>query len=338
MSEIDDRAADIPALAAAIRAGDRRSLARAVTLVESSRADHRRDADALIEALLPFSGQAIRLGITGAPGVGKSTFIDAFGMHLIERGHRIAVLAIDPSSARSRGSILGDKTRMPELSQQANAFIRPSPSGASVGGVARRTREDLLLVEAAGFDVVTVETVGVGQSETEVAEMTDIFMLLISPGGGDELQGLKKGIVEHAHVLVVTKADGDLAAAAKRTQADYAAALGILGLRAGAWRPRALACSALERRGIAAVWQTVEECHRSLGPEAVRERRRGQAVRWMWRELDDALRTAFVGDPTVAEALVEAERSVAQGRVAPGRAAEELLRRFRRGDRDPSPP
>ncbi|MBY0431424.1 MAG: methylmalonyl Co-A mutase-associated GTPase MeaB, partial [Rhodospirillales bacterium] len=212
--------ADIQTLAAGLRAGQRRALARAITLVESTRPDHRRAAEALLEQVLPNTGRSVRLGISGVPGVGKSTFIEALGLHLTRQEHRIAVLAVDPSSPRSGGSILGDKTRMEELSRDERAFIRPSPSGCTLGGVARRTREVMLLCEAAGFDVVIIETVGVGQSETAVADMVDMFLLLLVPGGGDELQGIKKGIVELADLVVVNKADGDLAAAAERAAAE----------------------------------------------------------------------------------------------------------------------
>ncbi|MBI5163680.1 MAG: methylmalonyl Co-A mutase-associated GTPase MeaB, partial [Magnetospirillum sp.] len=226
---------DVAALVAGVQAGERRALARAITLIESTRPDHRDAADALLHDLLPQAGNAVRVGITGVPGAGKSTFIEAFGLAAIAAGHRLAVLAVDPSSPRSGGSILGDKTRMEELSRDPRAFIRPSPSGGTLGGVARRTREAMLVCEAAGFDVVIVETVGVGQSETAVADMVDMFLLLLVPGGGDELQGLKKGIVELADAIVVNKADGDLAAAAGRAARDYANALHLLAAPAGGW-------------------------------------------------------------------------------------------------------
>src|SRR3954452_22383423 len=225
-------------LARLVIAGDRRALARAITMAESTRADHRAEAEALLAEVLPHVGGSVRVGISGAPGAGKSTFIEALGVHLIERGHRLAVLAVDPSSTRSGGSILGDKTRMEELSRRSEAFIRPSPSGGTLGGVARRTREALLLCEAAGHDVVLVETVGVGQSEVAVAGMLDVFVLLLAPGGGDDLQGVKRGIVELADVVVVNKADGDLAAAAERTAADYANALHFLRSRTEGWEVR----------------------------------------------------------------------------------------------------
>src|ERR1700756_2338483 len=232
-------------LARAVRDCDRRALARAITLVEPARSDHREDAVALLDELLPATGDAIRVGISGAPGAGKSTFIEALGVHLVDAGHRVAVLAVDPSSTRSGGSILGDKTRMEELSRRPEAFIRPSPSGGTLGGVARRTREALLLCEAAGHDVVLVETVGVGQSEVAVAGMVDVFVLLLAPGAGDELQGVKRGIVELAGIVVVNKADGDLAAAAERTAADYANALHFLRSRTEGWEVRVERASAL---------------------------------------------------------------------------------------------
>ena len=220
--------------------GDRRALARAITLVESTRADHRAEAEALLAEVLPHTGDAIRVGISGAPGAGKSTFIEALGLHLVAHGHRVAVLAVDPSSTRSGGSILGDKTRMEQLTRSPHAFVRPSPTGGTLGGVARRTREAMLLCEAAGFDVVLVETVGVGQSEVKVAAMVDLFLVLVAPGGGDELQGLKRGIMELADLVVVNKADGDLAAAAAHTAADYAAALHLVRPRIAGWTPRVL--------------------------------------------------------------------------------------------------
>ncbi|WP_052121509.1 methylmalonyl Co-A mutase-associated GTPase MeaB, partial [Inquilinus limosus] len=246
----------IEGIAARIRDGDRRALARAITLVESRRADHRERAEALLEALAPAAGGAVRIGISGPPGVGKSTFIESLGLHLTGQGHRVAVLAVDPSSQRSGGSILGDKTRMELLTRDPAAFIRPSPAGSTLGGVARRTRETLLLCEAAGHDVVIVETVGVGQSETAVAQMVDVFLLLLLPGAGDELQGIKRGIVEVADILVVNKADGDRKGAANHAAAEYRHALALLR-GTGGWTPPVLQCSALENRGIDAVWDMI---------------------------------------------------------------------------------
>ncbi len=317
-------------LAAAVRAGDRRALARAITLVESTRGDHRADARALIADLLPDTGNSVRLGITGVPGVGKSTFIEAFGLHLIEAGHRVAVLAVDPTSKRSGGSILADKTRMETLSRRAQAFIRPSPAGATLGGVARRTRESMLVCEAAGFDVVIVETVGVGQSETAVADMVDMFVLLLAPAGGDELQGLKKGVVEMADLLVVNKADGDLKAAAGRAAAEYQHALELLTPASPAWTPRVLQCSALEGSGIAAVWDAVGAYRQALGPsDAIAARRADQAKAWMWSEIEDGLMAALQAHPGVKARLAELERAVGAGAVSPAAAAAQVLAAFR---------
>ena len=229
-------------LAEQIKAGDRRALAKAITLVESTRADHRQQAAALLETLMPDTGKSIRLGISGVPGVGKSTFIEAFGNYLIKQGHKVAVLAVDPTSAVTGGSILGDKTRMETLAFAENAFVRPSPAGKTLGGVTRRTRESLLLCEAAGFDVILVETVGVGQSETAVADMTDMFLLLLLPAGGDELQGIKRGIMELADLILVNKSDGDQTNTAKQTKGDYAAALHFMKSRFANWQPQVLAC------------------------------------------------------------------------------------------------
>ncbi|HEV7369614.1 methylmalonyl Co-A mutase-associated GTPase MeaB [Arenibaculum sp.] len=318
---------DPPALAAELRSGSRRALARAITLVESTRPDHRGAAEALLAELLPHSGRSVRIGITGVPGVGKSTFIETFGLHVIGQGHRIAVLAIDPSSRRTGGSILGDKTRMPELTRNADAFIRPSPSGGTLGGVARRTREAMLVCEAAGFDVVVVETVGVGQSETAVADMVDLFMLLLLPGGGDELQGIKKGIVELADLIVVNKADGDMVAAARHAVAEYRHALALLQPADARWRVPVLSCSAVAGAGIEEVWRTVGR-YRDLLGGAIAERRAGQARAWMWSEISDTLLDAFRRHPGVRADLAHLEEAVTHGRTTPAAAARELLSRF----------
>jgi len=262
------KTADPHALAEGLKAGRRRDLARAITLIESTRPDHRAAARALLEELLPATGGSIRLGISGVPGVGKSTFIEAFGRHVIDRGHRIAVLAVDPTSARSGGSILGDKTRMEELARAPEAFIRPSPAGDTLGGVARRTREAMLACEAAGFDVIVVETVGVGQSETAVADMVDLFCLLLLPGGGDELQGIKRGIVEIADLIVVNKADGAMRDAARHAAAEYRHALTLLRPRDADWRVLLLQAAATENRGIDAVWETIGRWRRRMPPRA----------------------------------------------------------------------
>jgi LAO/AO transport system kinase len=321
-------------LAAGVRAGDRRALARAITLVESTRADHRAEANALLAALLPHTGKSIRLGITGVPGVGKSTFIEAFGLHLIGEDHRIAVLAIDPSSKRGGGSILGDKTRMEQLARSEAAFIRPSPAGTTLGGVARRTREAMLVAEAAGFDVVVVETVGVGQSETAVAEMVDMFLLLLAPAGGDELQGIKRGIVELADLMVVTKADGDLLPAANRTQSEYKHALRLLRPSAPGWTPSVLLTSAVAGTGIGAVWKAVERYRAALAKNGALERRRAdQARAWMWSEISEALLAELREHEGVRAELRKLEAAVADGRMAPGAAADRAIEAFVSGRR-----
>ncbi len=320
---------DVPALAASLRLGDRRALARAITLAESTRADHRAAAETLITLLLPHTGQSLRLGITGTPGVGKSTFIEAFGRHLTQAGHKVAVLAVDPTSARSGGSILGDKTRMAELARDPAAFIRPSPSGLTLGGVARRTREAMLLAEAAGFDVILIETVGVGQSETAVADMVDLFVLLLAPGGGDELQGIKRGIMELADLVVVNKADGELAAPARRAAADYRNALRLMRPKTPHWQPRVLLASALTGTGIGEVWAAAGDFRASLEPPGeIAARRAEQARAWMWSELTETLDLRLRRHPAVAAALPELERAVAAGRVSPRAAAKSLLARF----------
>jgi LAO/AO transport system kinase len=316
----------------AIAGGDRRALARAITLIESTRRDDQDQAQALLAALLPRTGGSVRIGISGAPGVGKSTFIEAFGHHVIEAGHRAAVLAVDPSSKRGGGSLLGDKTRMSELAKNSNAFIRPSPAGDTLGGVARRTREAMLACEAAGFDVVMVETVGVGQSETAVADMVDVFLLLLAPGGGDELQGLKKGIVELADILVVNKADGALVDAAARIQAEYTGALGLLRPADARWTPTVLACSALKNRGMDDVWQAIEDYREALDPDdGIAARRSAQSRAWMWAEISEGLMAAFKDDAKITALAATLEDEVAQGSATPHDAARRLLAAFTGG-------
>jgi LAO/AO transport system kinase len=322
-------------LAERIRSGDRRALARAITLVESRRPDHRGQAEKLIDLVLPKTGKSIRLGISGPPGVGKSTFIEAFGMHLIDSGHKVAVLAIDPSSKISGGSILGDKTRMTELSRRKEAYIRPTPAGETVGGVARRTREAMLLCEAAGFDVVIVETVGIGQSETAVAEMTDMFLLLLAPGGGDDLQGVKRGVMELADLLIVNKADGDLAPAAERTAADYAHALRLMRPLHADWQPDVVKCSALKGEGMAAVWAKVAAFRKATGKSGEFDsRRRNQAKAWLAQEVTEGLLEKLRGDPDLAALLAKLEAKVANRKLSPGAAARQVLSSFFKGLRE----
>lgn len=317
-------------LAERIRRGDRRALAKGITLVESTRSDHREQAARLLELIMPHTGNSIRVGISGVPGVGKSTFIESFGNHVIDQGHRVAVLAVDPTSALSGGSILGDKTRMESLSRNPDAFIRPSPAGQTLGGVARHTRETLLLCEAAGFDVIIVETVGVGQSETAVAQMTDMFLLLLLPGGGDELQGIKRGIMELADLILVNKADGDQQAAANRTVADYQMAVHFLHPRSRHWHVRVQPLSALKREGVDQVWQTVEEYRRALGEAGeIDARRAAQARAWMWSETADILLAELKESDAVKSLVSTLERDVTEGRLPPTVAAKKLIDTFR---------
>ena len=325
-----ERAIDVPALAAAVSRGDRRALARAITLVESTRDDHRAAAERLLESVgMGSSERSVRLGISGAPGVGKSTFIEAFGLAVIERGHKVAVLAVDPSSKRGGGSLLGDKTRMAELARDARAFIRPSPAGTTLGGVARRTREAILLAEAAGFDVVIVETVGVGQSETAVADMVDMFLLLLAPGAGDELQGLKKGIVELADLILVNKADGDLKPAALRAVAEYRHALHLLRPASPHWAIEVRALSALTGEGIGLVWDLVERHRSAMTASGERHRRRAsQARAALWREVGEGLIEAFRADRKIATELAKVEARVVAGEESALSAARHLLGAF----------
>lgn len=323
---------DPQALADGVLAGELRALSRSITLIESVHPDHRDAAEELLHRLLPYSGKSVRVGITGVPGAGKSTFIESFGLHVLEQGHRLAVLAVDPSSPRSGGSILGDKTRMEELSRDSRAFIRPSPSGCALGGVARRTREAMLICEAAGFDVIVVETVGVGQSETAVADMVDMFLLLLVPGGGDELQGIKKGIVELADAVIVNKADGDLAPAAARAARDYKNALHMLTPACDQWAVPVLTCSALTRLGVDQVWQTITDYRATMEKlNRFAARRSEQARAWMWSEISDTLLQCLKDDAQVASMLPGLDRKVAIGDMAPSRAARLLVDAFRRG-------
>ena len=323
---------DILDRARLIRAGDRRALARAITLVESARADHREEALALLEALRP-APQALRIGLSGTPGVGKSTFIEAFGLMLTGQGLKVAVLAVDPSSSRSGGSILGDKTRMEQLSRDPRAFIRPSPSQTHLGGVARRTREAVALCEAAGFDVVLVETVGVGQSETMVADLTDLFLLLLAPAGGDELQGVKRGIMEMADLILVNKADGDLKAAALRTVADYSGALQLLRRRPQdpPGFPKAVPVSAVAGEGLDGVWRDIQSLADWRKAQGFWQRTRAaQARRWFEDEVRQGLMARLTTDPAIRSQMQDLGRSVEAGQ-SPAHAAAVLLAQLKGG-------
>ena len=310
-------------------AKQRRAVAKAVTLLESTRSDHRAQADELLTALLPYTGKSLRLGISGVPGVGKSTFIEALGMYLIDQGHRVAVLTIDPSSTVSGGSILGDKTRMEKLSVHERAYIRPSPSSGALGGVAEKTREAMLVCEAAGYDIVIVETVGVGQSETAVAGMTDMFVLMQLPNAGDDLQAIKKGVMELADLVLINKADID-ANAAQRAQLQIASALQLLGLFAShsdtVWHPRALQISALKGQGVEVFWQAVTEFRTlQLANGKWLARRQQQALAWMWERIDAGLKQAFQQHAEVKVLLPQLTQDVLTGRMPPSAAARQLL-------------
>src|SRR5437868_2903056 len=316
---------DVGKLAKELRAGHRAALARAISLVESRRGDHQAAARELVQALLSDTGKAIRVGITGSPGVGKSTTIDALGMFLIERGHKVAVLAVDPSSARTGGSILGDKTRMARLAASEQAYVRPSPASGTLGGVAAKTREAMLLCEAAGFGVVLVETVGIGQSETAVSDMTDFFLALMLPGAGDELQGIKKGLVELADMIAINKADGDNLARANAAAAEYRAALHILSPRSEAWSPPVITYSGLEGTGIDMLWQAVLDHRQAMTASGDFERRRReQQVKWMRAMLEERTRARLHADTAIRAKVRELESSVAQGRLSPAVAADRI--------------
>jgi LAO/AO transport system kinase len=323
---VSRRRLSLDALEEGVRGGDRATLARAITLAESRRADDQAQAQELLARLLPATGGARRLGITGVPGAGKSTTIEALGLWLLERGHRVAVLVIDPSSARTGGSILGDKTRMQRLGAEAGAYIRPSPAGGVLGGVARRTREAMLLCEAAGFDVVIVESVGVGQSEAELAELVDCLCLLLVPGAGDELQGIKRGIVELADLIVVNKADGERVRLARRAAGEYRSALRLLPPSTPGWTTPVLTASAAEHTGLAELWEAVSD-HRALLERdgLLEERRRAQALRWLRAFVEEAVLAAFRERPGVAAALAAAEAAVGEQHATVPQAAADVL-------------
>ncbi|MGZ5823357.1 MAG: methylmalonyl Co-A mutase-associated GTPase MeaB [Hyphomicrobium sp.] len=312
--------------AAGVRAGDRAMLARAITLVESTKPEHAALAQRLLQALLPSTGEVLRLGVTGVPGVGKSTTIDQLGMNLIAAGHRVAVLAVDPTSKRTGGSILGDKTRMSRLAQEPRAFIRPSPTSGTLGGVTRKTRETMELCEAAGFDVIIVETVGVGQSEVAVADMVDFFLVLLLAGGGDDLQGIKKGIIEIADMIAINKADGDNVIRAERAAAEYRAALQILTPQSATWSPPVLTVSGRDNGGLDTLWAKIAE-HRSkmTATGEFAQRRQRQAVAWMSDMLNDRVMASLRSNPRVAQRLPVLEEEVRAGRLVPTLAVDEIL-------------
>src|SRR5918993_939265 len=308
-----------------VASGDRAALARAITLMESRRPDHREAARSLLQELMPRTGKAVRIGITGVPGVGKSTTIDTLGSNLTGKGHKVAVLAVDPSSTRSGGAILGDKTRMARLAADESAFIRPSPSSGTLGGVAARTREAMLLCEAAGFDVILVETVGVGQSETAVADLTDFFLVLMLPGAGDELQGIKKGIVELADMIAVNKADGDGAERARAAAAEYRAALHILTPPSATWSPSVVTVSGLADLGLDALWAAVLGHRAKLAATGELDaKRRAQDGKWMWALVEERLHARLTGDAASRERVGALERQVREGVLSPTAAADEI--------------
>ncbi len=317
---------DVAELVAGVVAGDRAAVGRAITLVESRRPDHVADAQAMLTELLPRAGGAHRIGITGVPGVGKSTFIDQFGTDLTADGHRVAVLAVDPTSQRTGGSILGDKTRMERLANDERAFVRPSPAGQTLGGVTRTTRETIVVVEAAGFDVVLVETVGVGQSETIVADMVDFFLVLMLAGAGDELQGIKRGVLELADLVAVNKADGDNVTAAERAAADYRMAIHLMVPASATWTPPVLTCSGATDMGLDEIWRQICAHRETLGATGELEaRRQDQQIRWMWSMVEDRLLSGVRDDPKVASLLPGLEAAVRGGQVPATLAAEQLL-------------
>jgi LAO/AO transport system kinase len=321
----------IQALADQIIRGDRRALAKAITLVESTRSDHRQQTAALLETLMPHTGKSIRVGISGAPGVGKSTFIEALGTYLIELGHSVAVLAVDPSSAVTGGSILGDKTRMETLAFAEKAFVRPSPAGSTLGGVTRRSRESILLCEASGFDVILVETVGVGQSETAVADMTDMFLLLLLPSGGDELQGIKRGIMELADLIVVNKSDGEQITLANQTMLDYRSAVHFLTSRFDGWQTQVMACSSVNNQGVTEVWAEVDRFKATISEDGrLQQQRAQQAKAWMWSEMAESLVVDLKSDPSIKRMIPGLESAVLDGSLPATVAAQRMIDAYKK--------
>ena len=309
-----------------VLAKNRRIVAKTITLIESSLPSHQEKAKTIVDALLPHTGKAVRIGITGVPGVGKSTYIESFGMQLVKQGHRVAVLAVDPSSSKSGGSIMGDKTRMERLSLEQQAFIRPSPSSCTLGGVARRTRETMIVCEAAGFDIIIVETVGVGQSETTVASMVDFFLVLMLAGAGDELQGIKKGVLELADAIAINKADGNNIEHAKKAKIEYEKALNLLTPSSKIWSPPVLTCSAVTLDGIDEIWQTILDHRKKLESSGeLADKRRKQALDWMWALVEDGLRDRFYRNSDVEKSLPQIIKAIEKGKTAPTIAAYTLL-------------
>ena len=312
-----------------VLAQNRRIVAKTITLIESSLPAHQEKAKAIVDTLLPYAGNAVRIGITGVPGVGKSTYIESFGLALVDQGHQVAVLAVDPSSSKSGGSIMGDKTRMERLSLEQRAFIRPSPSGGTLGGVARRTRETIVVCEAAGFDVIIVETVGVGQSETTVASMVDFFLVLMLAGAGDELQGIKKGVLELADAIAINKADGNNIENAAKAKIEYEKALNLLTPSSKIWSPPVLTCSALTMDGIDDIWQTILDYKEKLETSGeLMAKRKRQALDWLWALVEDGLRDRFYRNPEVKKYLSVIVKAVEKGKTAPTVAAQRLLDLF----------
>ncbi|NOZ47725.1 MAG: methylmalonyl Co-A mutase-associated GTPase MeaB [Chlorobi bacterium] len=313
-----------------ILSGDRTILSRAITLIESSLVEHHETAQKIIEACLRYSGNSIRIGITGVPGVGKSTFIEALGQQITEEGHKLAVLAIDPSSERSKGSILGDKTRMELLSANENAFIRPSPSAGSLGGVARKTRESVILCEAAGFDTIFIETVGVGQSETTVHSMVDFFLLLMLAGAGDELQGIKRGIMEMAHAIAINKADGDNLNKANKAKTEYQNALHLLPVSPSGWEPKVLTCSSLNNSGVKEIWETILNYKKHCIVNGFfNKNRQEQSKYWMYETINENLKNSFYNNEIIKEQIEEIEKQVIEKKISSFRAAQLLFEKFR---------